>query len=298
MIGAEVAGGTVSAAAVACAEGPGLIRARCFIDATGDACLTYLAGGQVREYSSEESMHKSLFFDVAGVEPYDVQENHRLYAELHAAGKTPPGAQSYFAVLNKLEPGMAQVCLNKAVGSALSSAELTRMDTELREQIPGVVDFLRREMPGFAGCFLTGSSLHVGVRAGRGIVGLETLTRAHIDSGAPTAEPIALIHRSYGSHGVGSQFTPPWRTSNAGVTAVPLKTVFPVGFSNLLAVGRSISLEPTILDTVRVMPRCMTIGQAAGTCAALAVQEGVAAPDVAYSRIRKELLAQNVILEP
>jgi hypothetical protein len=297
LIGTVVEDGYVTAAAVDCAEGPGLIKAKAFVDGTGDAQLVYRAGGQVREYSVEDSMHKSIFFDIGGVTLYDVQENKKLYKELFAQGKTPPGLLDYFACLNKLESGMVKMCLTKAVGSALSSSEMTRMDIEMRAQIPEIVDFLRREMPGFSQCYVVHSGIHIGVRAGRGIVGIETLTRRDIDEQIPVKEPVAVISRTYGSHSVKKDFIPQWRKVQTGFHAIPWRALMPVGFKNVLAGGRAISVEPHVLDVLRLAPRCMTIGQAAGVTAALSAMQGIEVPQIRYEQVRKHLLDLNVILD-
>jgi hypothetical protein len=297
LIGAAVSEGAVQAAAVDCMEGPGLIKAKAFVDCTGDAQLVYRAGGAVREYTEEESMHKSIFFDLGGVTQYDVQENKKLYKELFAQGKTPPGLLDYFACLQKLEPGMVKMCLTKAVGQALTSGEMTRMEIEMREQIPQIVDFLRREMPGFAQCYVVHTGIHLGVRASRGIVGLETLKRQDIDEKRPVAEPIAVITRTYGSHSVKKAFIPEWRTVQSGFYSIPWKTIMPEGLRNVVAGGRAISVEPELLDVLRLAPRCMSIGQAAGVTAALAAMRGVDVAQLPYSEVRSRLLELNVIVD-
>ncbi len=297
LLGAQVEGQTIQAVAVQCAQGPFLIKGRRFIDATGDAHLVYYAGGQVREADIDDSMAKSLFFDVGGVTQFDKRENQRLYKELFAAGKVPAGLLDSFSTCTRLEPGVVNICLGMTAGNALDSAELTRMDRELREQIPVILDFLHREMPGFAQCYTISSSIHVGVRAGRSIVGLETVTPAVIDAGAPVTEPIALTRRSYGGHSTKGNFRPPWSKNHPGLSAVPLKTLIPVSFKNVLAAGRAISYEARVIDTIRLMPGCMTIGQAAGTVAALSVRGNVDVPAVPYGEVKEQLLRQNVILE-
>lgn len=297
LIGTVTEDGCVTAAAVDCAEGPGLIKAKAFVDATGDAQLIYRAGGEVREYSVEDSMHKSIFFDIGGVTQYDVRENKALYKALFAQGKTPPGLLDYFACLHKLEPGMVKMCLTKAVGQALTSSEMTRMDIEMREQIPAIVEFLRKEMPGFSQCYVVHTGIHIGVRASRGIVGLETLRREDIDAQEQVAEPIALITRTYGSHSVNKDFIPEWRTVQSGLHAIPWRTIMPVGFRNAVAGGRAISVQPHVLDVLRLAPRCMTIGQAAGVTAALHARHGIDIPQLDYAMVREELLRLNVILD-
>ena len=53
---------------------------------------------------------------------------------------------------------------------------------------------------------------------------------------------------------------------------VPYRSLVPVEIDGLLVAGRCLSADSTAAGAVRVMPPCMAMGQAAGTAAALAIQ--------------------------
>ena len=67
---------------------------------------------------------------------------------------------------------------------------------------------------------------------------------------------------------------------------------------NLLAAGRCISADAIALGSLRVMPTCMALGQAAATAATIALRAGVSPKDADVSAIRKSLLSQGAILQP
>ena len=295
MIGADVDGDRVAAVAVDRADGPGLIRAKCVVDATGNANLVWRAGGDVREASVEDSMTKTILIRVGGVPDFDRVAVGEAFSTLAEQGRVPLKEQSHFMGLALLNPGEALLNFTLVPGNGLSSEELTRMDIELREQIPTAVEWFRAEIPGFSDCFLVDSAVGVGVRAGRGMVGLETITQEAVDNDTPVAEPVALGTRGYGGHGL-KQFRSSWSKQQSGIRPIPWKALLSASFSNVAAAGRAISCEPRVIDTFRLMSRCMAIGQAAGVSAALAARQDKSIVDVGYESVRDELLKQNAIL--
>ena len=55
---------------------------------------------------------------------------------------------------------------------------------------------------------------------------------------------------------------------------IPWRCMIPVGLDNLLVAGRSVSMERAALASIRVMPNCLGMGEAAGIGAALASKNG------------------------
>ena len=295
MVAAHVAGDRVAAVAVDRADGLGLIRAKCFVDATGDANLVWRAGGQVREAPVEDSMTKTILIRVGGVPGFDRVVVGEAFRKLAEQGRVPFKEQNNFMGFALLNPGEVILNFTLTAGNGLSSAELTRMDMELREQACTTIEWFRSEIPGFGDCRLLDAAAGVGVRAGRGIVGLETITQQAVDNDDPVHEPIALGARSYGGHGLQS-FRSPWAKQQPGIRGIPWRALLPVSFQNVAAAGRAISCEPRVIDTFRLMARCAAIGQAAGVTAALAARRESSCVEVGYAAVRDELLAQRAIL--
>lgn len=59
---------------------------------------------------------------------------------------------------------------------------------------------------------------------------------------------------------------------------IPYRCLTPKGLGNVLVAGRCISTEQLVQGSVRVMPTCLAMGEAAGLAAALAARSGT--PDV------------------
>ncbi|MNC25991.1 FAD dependent oxidoreductase [compost metagenome] len=66
---------------------------------------------------------------------------------------------------------------------------------------------------------------------------------------------------------------------------IPYRCLTPKKIRNVLVAGRSISCERMVLGSVRVMPVCLAMGEAAGMAAALAAQHTIA--DVRLVDIRR-----------
>jgi len=279
-------------------EGPGILYAKYFVDATGDALLVHYAGGETREYDQEHNMHKSLFFDMCNVGPYDFDYVHRRYRELFDQGKTPEGVLDHFMHTEERIPGVTLVSFGKTSGDALTSSGMTKMDQDLRAQQLEIAEFLRREMPGFQNAETVFTSIRVGVRAGRGIVGTQTLLPENIAKDSLPDNRVVLIDRSYGaSHSNKKYFADDWKCVRGGISAVPMGALIAKSFVNVLSCGRSISSHPELVATFRMMNTCLSTGEAAGLIASLCIWHCVNAHELQYPMLKAEMEKRNFILE-
>ena len=77
------------------------------------------------------------------------------------------------------------------------------------------------------------------------------------------------------------------RQPEGGTYGIPYRTLVPRRIANLLVTGRSASCDRWVQGSLRVMPVCLAMGQAAGTAAAMLTRRGrqdVAGVDVAALR--------------
>ena len=278
-------------------EGPGVIYGKYFIDGTGDALLIHYAGGETREYSPEYNMHKSLFFDMCNVGPYDLDYANNQYHTLFKNGETPNGCLDFFMHTEKRVPGVTLIAFGKTSGDALTSAGMTKMDMDMREQQLKIADFMRNKMPGFKNAEICGSAIRVGVRAGRGIVGIETLEADKVFSDYVCENPVALITKQAGDHSNNEKFMPEWSKKMDGLGAVPAGALISKSFDNAFACGRAISAEPMLTRTYRMMNTCMTTGEASGIMAAMAIKNKALPRNLNYSDLKEEMLKCGFILE-
>lgn len=235
------------------------VRATSFVDATGDAVLTWEAGfgckvpdrpiwgsQQIRiEHCVEEHIPDPAEL-VARVD-----EKVDEYGLVRRDGLAFAFAGRGTAVMNMTH-----------VPSPLSAVDASREQLEGREQADRVLEFLRREFPDAFGQARVRLYGFPGRRQTRWISSEHELTVEEVRTGhrfhdavARTAWPIELHDRPEGYV---------WETFDADhVHYVPLRSMTPRDADNLLAVGRCIDGEPAALSSVRVMGPCAATGHAA-----------------------------------
>lgn len=295
VIGAQAENGRVIAVALDTPEGLGLLRARTFVDATGDANLVWRAGGETRCGAADEVMTKTLLMDVGGVDNFDPQAVVASFNEQVREKTLPVAIQDRFMGYRTIEPGVVQLNFTAVTGDALQARELSRMDRELREQIEAGVAWFRRHIPGFANCHLLRTPNLIGVRAGRSGVGQQTITIDDIDRNTPVDEPIAVGIRRYGDHSTQS-FSAEWAKPTSGWRSIPRGALLQKDLRNLALAGRAISCQTKAITCIRYIAQCICTGQAAGVNAALALDCQSDLSAVEYARIRDILLEQRAIL--
>ena len=167
----------------------------------------------------------------------------------------------------------------------------------MRENVFKVLDFLKREVPGFEDCYLTATPSKIGVRTSRSIVSACDFNADALMSD-DFYHPVALCRRIYGMHSNSTKsFSSSWTSGAGGIGAVPMETLISAKFSNLLAAGRCIGSEPRLIGTFRMMNTCMTLGEAAGLMATVAKKHGKSVSEVSYDELLPLLCENGFILK-
>jgi hypothetical protein len=86
-----------------------------------------------------------------------------------------------------------------------------------------------------------------------------------------------------------------------GFNQLPYRMLLPrrasaAGIDNVLVAGRCASMTHEGHSAARVSGACFVMGQAAGTAAALALQQGLAPQDLAPARLQQALAADGAFL--
>jgi hypothetical protein len=121
------------------------------------------------------------------------------------------------------------------------------------------------------------------------------LTRRDLEAGLqrqPQPDIIALNDHPCDVHGGGGGGT-------AGATSaygVPFRCLIPKGWTNLLIASRAAGMSAQAASSCRLTRVIMTLGQAAGTAAALARETGVNVARVDPASVRQRLREQGVQL--
>jgi hypothetical protein len=178
----------------------------------------------------------------------------------------------------------------------LDPDDLTRAEVESRLQAMQLLEFFRSYVPGFQNARIAATGTQVGIRESRRIVGRYTLTREDVlqarhfdDAVARSAYPIDL-HNPSGSG------TATHRLAPGESYEIPYRCLLPINRDALLVAGRCISTTHEALASTRLTPTVMTLGQAAGTAAALSRARRVPVGDIDRGELRAQLIADGVPL--
>jgi hypothetical protein len=296
---AVVERGEIRGLAIQTRGGRVAVRARVYVDATGDAELSRLAGVETR--IGEQIQYPSMMFTMQNVDLgqalAQLAELPRLLADHFESHHLPRKSGN---LIPTGRPGEVLVALSRLEFEgrpvdATECEELTWGEMEGRAQAARLAEFLRARVPGFAEAYLADSAARLGIRETRKIVGEYALRE----------EDVLGLRRF--EDGIGRSAWPIERHVPGGEThwtflepgtwyTIPYRCLVPCGVGNLLVAGRCLSAEPAAFASVRVIGPCMLEGQAAAVAARLVVREDLAAREVDVELLRKELARLGVPL--
>ena len=300
-------------------------RASVFIDATGDACLATRAGALCQK--AEKLQPPSLTFTIGNVN----KERFRAYLKQHPeTAKLPdtygmeqnmaqfdakafvftgfgefiakakengdyslPRDRIIFMTLG--EPGQVLINTTRANGVDTSDYEsVLQGEFECHNQIKELMLFFKKYAPGFEDCYLASISPCLGSRESWRIVGQKTLTADCLTDYATPEDTVTLAGYNVDVHVPHSNKLSIQPVEHA--IGIPYGCVVSETIPNLLMAGRCVSVDTSIYGLTRVMATCMGLGEAAGTAAALCLQQKVDPKDLDTKLLCDTLLKNGAIL--
>ncbi|MHB8432828.1 MAG: FAD-dependent oxidoreductase [Candidatus Tyrphobacter sp.] len=178
----------------------------------------------------------------------------------------------------------------------LDPDDLTRAEVEARRQVMQLAAFFRARVPGFENARIAATGTQIGIRESRRIVGRYTLTRDDVLQARHFDDAIARSAYPIDIHNPSGRGTTTQRLAPGTSYGIPYRCLVPVGCEGLLVAGRCISTTHEALASTRLTPTVMTLGQAAGTAAALACERDVAPSAIDTLELRAQLERDGVVL--
>lgn len=289
-----------------------VIRAKAFVDASGDGDVAYFSNAEYEMGREGDSLLQpvTLMFRLQGVEEdaltcigeldmvqYKGERFLDYTTRLCKEGYLPPNAASIRSFRTAV-PGERVINTTQANGiSGVSGNDVEKAEIDLREQIDIVTEFLRKYVDGYRNCFVKSTANTLGVRETRRFTGQYMLDdmdlrigRRFRDVVVHKASFIVDIHNPTGSaqaEGVPEEVIP---------YDIPLRCLIPKRVDGLVLSGRCISGTHRAHASYRVMSICMAIGEASGITAALAVQNRILPREVDFHGVQKVLIERGVDL--
>ena len=279
----DVRDGRIERISLASRYGNVTVTAAGFVDASGDAALTWAAG--LPCWVPERPIYGSQQVIVEGVDelhkPDPAEMDARIAARGADYGLLRRGGLAFYV------PGRGTAVLNVThIEAPLDPVRASQAQLAGKAQADGALALLRAEFPRAFGEARVRAYGYPGRRQTRWIKGRHQLTLDEVRAGtrfpdavARTAWPIELHDRADGY--VWETFEPDH------VHYVPLRSMTPPGAHNVMAAGRCIDGDAAALSSVRVMGPCAAMGAAAAH--ALDLAGGGSTHDVDLDRLRGRL---------
>ena len=178
----------------------------------------------------------------------------------------------------------------------LDPFDLTRAEIESRAQAMELLAFFRRDVPGFANARIAATAAQIGIRESRRIVGVYTLTADDVLSARSFDDAVARSAYPIDIHNPSGAGTTTHRLPAGASYEIPYRCLVPEKVDRLLVAGRCISTTHEAHASTRLTPTVMTLGQAAGTAAALCVEQRIQPRDIDAGELRAALVRDGVDL--
>ncbi len=261
------------------------IRARIFIDATGDSRLGLEAGAEMRtgrearaefgeslapEQADDLTLGSSILFtarDYGRPMPFRPPRWARKVTSEHLR----------FRPIRSWDYGYWWIAWG---GDRDTIHNQQRIRFELLSIVMGVWDYIKNsgDHPTSANWALDWVGFLPGKRGSRRLVGDYILTQHDLERG-DIEDAVAIGGWPMDDHPPEgfdrTDLAPNRAIRTAEVYNIPLRALYSRNIANLMMAGRNISCSHVAFTSTRVMATCAVVGQAAGTAAALCVERGV-----------------------
>ena len=298
----KMEGGEIAAVEVATKGGPLLVRGQVYVDCTGDADLAAQAGAPCQVGRQEDSLTQpmTLCFRMAGVEVDRMpsrQEINARYDQARAEGGLDNPRENVLWFYHPA-PDVIHFNTTRVVRrNPVDPFDLTAAELEARQQVRQMVAFLRERVPGFERAYLQAMAPTLGVRESRRIEGDYVMTGEDVLSARHFEDVVARGNYPIDIHNPSGSGTVIRHVPAGKAYHIPYRCLLPQGVENLLVAGRCVSASHEAQASIRIMPICVCMGQAAGIAAALAAGQHLPPRQLPYADLRRELDRQGANLD-
>lgn len=171
---------------------------------------------------------------------------------------------------------------------AIDVEEMTMAEIQLRGQVVAMVDFFKKNIPGFENAYLSWTPLQLQIRRTRIVECEHDISLDEIVNAVKFEDNIAL----YGFH----DCAPRIMIKNGGAYGIPYRALLPKNIENLLVAGRMITYDWEAHMSTRNTVSCMAQGQAVGAAAALSSKAGIIPRNLDIKLLQGTLVSDGVYL--
>lgn len=313
LIGVEMDGPEVVYAVCSSKSGIFAVKAKAFVDGTGNGDLAAMAGASYEKGDEDNNLMPptlcSLWADIDWDAVYEARKKGQdQQAMLSAAIE-----DGIFTYQDRHLPGMVQV--GKHIGGGNighifgvdgnDELSLTKGLVRGRRVLLEYEEYYKGYLKGYENMELVNTASLLGVRETRRITGDYVLSIDDFEKRAVFEDEIGRycypvdIHASKPEKKAFEQFKKEITTlhyKDGESYGIPYRVLTPRSLDNVLVGGRCISSDRYIQGSVRVMPGCFITGQAAGVAAAIIAEKKTSIHDIDVKELQHRLKAMGAFL--
>ncbi|MGI6239475.1 MAG: FAD-dependent oxidoreductase [Christensenellales bacterium] len=302
LVDADCADGRIARVRVVNKAGSQTYEARYFIDCTGDADLAVRCGCPHRIGRAQDGLCQpmTLCFRVSNVDSERYQAVRETisprYQEAQRAGKIKNPREDVL-IFPTMIGGTLHFNSTRVVKlNPVDPFDLSRAEREAREQAFELFAFLKENIEGFERADFAYSAAQIGVRESRMINGRHLLTAEELKDCVRFEDAIAAGNYDIDIHNPEGSGTSHYYFPEGQYYTIPYRALLPQGVDNLLVAGRCISTTHEAQASIRIMPICITLGEAAGAAVAVASLADAACQDADVRAIQQTLRESGAFL--
>lgn len=287
------------------------IRAKMFIDCTGNGDLATMAGAEYKKGDAYgHTMPGTLCSLWAGVDWPNVRKGKLGTGNSRIEDAFRDGV---FTLKDRHLPGMWQVGAELGGGNIGHTFDLDGTDDESltkaylwgRKSLQEYEIYYKKYLKGFERMELASTGSLLGVRETRRIIGDYVLNIDDFKRRAVFKDEIGRysypvdIHIARPNKESYDKFLKEYSTLRLGKGesyGIPYRVLTPKKLRNVLVAGRCVSTDRNMQSSLRVMPGCFITGQAAGMAAALALRTGNDTRSIDVGELQSKLAAMGAYL--
>ncbi|MGG1573224.1 FAD-dependent oxidoreductase [Fictibacillus sp. NRS-1165] len=314
--------GNVTGVQVAVKGGIRTIRAKTYIDASGDADVVAAAGANYTKGDRKTGKMQpvSMVLRCYGTNNKEIAEAIAVSTPAMATRADHPepipvyfnGAFSQWndiirenqifpnedhkVFFNTVWPNHINVNTSAVVGiDGTDPLSLSRATVELTKQVYRISQFLKENVPGFQNAYFVPSAF-AGVRETRRIEGLYEITDEDVTIGRKFEDTIGQICFPVDIHDPDTGQASFYQIGDDGAFDIPFRALIPKGLQNILVAGRCVSATSFAHGATRNMAPCLVMGQSAGVAAAMASKQNLTFTQLNIHKLQENLEEQGVYL--
>lgn len=270
-----------------------------FIDATGDAELSVLAGCRCRVGREEDGLCQpmTLSFRMGGVNKPVYMETRSqinpLYRSFQEKGLLRNPREDVLIFMTMHEDILHFNTTRIVKMDPTDPFAVTKAEIEAREQVFELHKMLKENHPAFKNAYVLSTGLQIGIRESRMVEGEYKLTVDDLKSLARFEDGIAVANYDIDIHNPEGAGTSHYYFGKGEWYQIPYRCLIARDCKNLLVAGRCISSDHEAQASYRIMPFCAELGHAAGAAVSLAVKDGKTLRTVDIKKLQNHLRSEG-----